>query len=322
MNGPYYIEVLSRNGEIRSRHRVDALPIRLGRGYDNDVIIDDPHTAAQHATIEQADDGSLQVRDLGSGNGIVHDVKRHAALRLDGDTVFRLGHTSVRVRGADFPVAAERADNTNHGWEGWPPALVGVALIALAVLTETWLTDFNKSAAIPFLLAVARAIGVGLIWAGTWALANRLFDGRARLGRHLFIAGSGMVALQLWGYLHAAVAFTFSLDSLASFASHISLMMAVGIVMFHAVTIKPCHPRRLVVLGVLVSLFGSGYMLMSNYQRFGQFDDNLYMSQLLPPILRISPNHSVKQFFDDAARLKAQADEDSAKPPGSGDTDD
>ncbi|UUZ47942.1 FHA domain-containing protein [Massilia sp. B-10] len=36
------------------RHRVDTLPIRLGRGYDNDFIIDDAYAAPQHALIEGA----------------------------------------------------------------------------------------------------------------------------------------------------------------------------------------------------------------------------------------------------------------------------
>ena len=41
MSGPWYIETLARNGDVLQRHCVDALPIRIGRGYDNELILDD-----------------------------------------------------------------------------------------------------------------------------------------------------------------------------------------------------------------------------------------------------------------------------------------
>ncbi len=56
MKPPYYLEILAENGEVQQRQRIDALPIRIGRGYDNDFILDDAHTAARHAVIE--DDGA------------------------------------------------------------------------------------------------------------------------------------------------------------------------------------------------------------------------------------------------------------------------
>jgi pSer/pThr/pTyr-binding forkhead associated (FHA) protein len=52
MSGPWTIETLARNGDVLQRSRVAALPIRLGRGYDNDFIIDDDYVAASHARIE------------------------------------------------------------------------------------------------------------------------------------------------------------------------------------------------------------------------------------------------------------------------------
>ena len=39
--GPWFIETLARNGDVLHRHRVERLPIRIGRGYDNDYILDD-----------------------------------------------------------------------------------------------------------------------------------------------------------------------------------------------------------------------------------------------------------------------------------------
>lgn len=72
MKPPFYIEILAENGEVQRRERIAALPIRIGRGYDNDFILDDAHTAAQHAIVEDDGAGGLLLRDLGSQNGVIH----------------------------------------------------------------------------------------------------------------------------------------------------------------------------------------------------------------------------------------------------------
>ena len=123
MNGPFFIETLARNGDVLHRHRVDKLPLTIGRGYNNDFILDDAHTAPTHAVVELAEDGALVMRDLGSQNGIVVHGKRQASVPINGTTVVRLGHTRLRVRDAAFPVEAEVTDTTMHAWEGGVPAL-------------------------------------------------------------------------------------------------------------------------------------------------------------------------------------------------------
>ena len=117
MNSPFYIETLARNGDVLHRHQVAQLPIRIGRGYDNDYIVDDAHTAPNHVVIEADDAGQLVMRDLGTRNGVISKGKRHTTLPVDGDTVVRIGHTSLRVRSADYRVEPELLDRTMHRWE-------------------------------------------------------------------------------------------------------------------------------------------------------------------------------------------------------------
>jgi hypothetical protein len=59
MSGSWFVETLARNGDVLHRHQVRELPIRLGRGYDNDYIIDDDYVAANHAVIEAGEQGGL-----------------------------------------------------------------------------------------------------------------------------------------------------------------------------------------------------------------------------------------------------------------------
>lgn len=309
MTAPYFIELLARNGDVVSRQRFDTLPVTLGRGYDNDFVLDDAHTAPRHAILEQDDDGALVLRDLGSQNGIVLQGRREPSVALNGATIVRLGHTRLRVRDAAFPVEAELTDTTMHAWEGGAPAMAGLALIALFVGIEEALGDTEGFQAIRYLLTIATGLGAGLVWSSIWALINRLFAGHARLGRHLFILGAGLVAIGGWKALSAVLAFAWSAEAFTRYGNHVAMAIVCGMVYFHVRTVRPhMATRRLqIACGVLFGL-GAGLVLMSNLQGTGRLSDELYMSVLLPPSVRQSPDHSVDDFMGAAARLRADAD--------------
>ena len=309
MTAPYYVEVLARNGDALSRQRCATLPVTIGRGYDNDVILDDAHTAPHHAVLEAGEDGALLLRDVGSQNGIVLHGRREKAVALDGTTIVRLGHTRLRVRDARFPVAQEVTDTTMHAWEGGVPAVAGVALIALFVGIDQALTDTESFQAIKYLLTIASGLGAGLVWSGVWALINRLFGGHARLGRHLFILGAGLIAIGAWKTMSSVLAFAWSAEAFTRYGKHAVILIVCGMVYFHLRTIRPHYsPRRLMTACALLLGAGSGLVLMSNLQNSGHPADEPYMSLLLPPEIRQSPDHSMDDFFGDAARMQQAAD--------------
>ncbi|MBV7535412.1 FHA domain-containing protein [Duganella sp. sic0402] len=308
MKAPYFVEILARNGDVLHRHKVAGLPIRIGRSYDNDIILDDAHSAASHAIIETDDHNQVVLRDLGSKNGTVYKGRRQTSLTLDGDAVVRLGHTRLRVRGADFPVAPEIADTTMHGWEGTTPATIGLLLIALFSCFETWLSDVEPFALIRYLLVLASSLAAGLLWAGVWALANRLFGSHARMGRHLFILGGALAVVGLWRAGSAVLAYAWSAESLTRYGNLVTLGIACAMIFFHLLTIKPHHPRRFLISATVMLLAGSGLMVMTNLQSTGRAADELYMSVLLPPQVRQSEDRSLDQFLANAAKLKTGAD--------------
>jgi hypothetical protein len=318
MNAPFFVEVLARSGEVRHRQRADALPIRIGRGYDNDFILDDRHTSANHAIIERNEAGGLDVLDLGSRNGVVHKGKRQNRLSIDGNTVFRLGHTNLRVRSVDFSVGDAMRDTTFHKWEGWPPALTGLVLMVLLSLWSTWLTDTERSEAIRYFTSLAGVLTAGLLWSGIWTLSNRLFAGQTRFGRHLFIAASGMAVMELASFLLGTAAYAFSLETLARYGSHVAIAISAGMVYFHLVTINPNNTRRFAVASLLLALLGSGLTLIFNYQNRGHLADELYMSDLFSPAMRMSPDHSIDQFLAETKQLKSEIDAERSKVLGDG----
>jgi hypothetical protein len=319
MSGPWTIEMLARNGEVLHRHRAATLPIRVGRAYDNDFILDDDYAAANHAVIESGPDGRLVMRDLGTRNGLNHARKRMDEVVLSGETVVRLGHTSLRVRPADYPVPAELIDRTMHGWEGLLPGAVGVLLAALVALLVTWLLDAQPFDLVNYVLAPAAGIGAALLWSSLWAFVNRLFGRRTRLGRHLFIFGCGLAVLVGVRLLAAAIAYAWSIEWLTRYGSHAAVVIVAGIVYFHLATIKPSLRRRLRAFCAVGAVAASGLVLVVNQQLYGRVADELYMSVLLPPEMRASPDATVAQYMAAVEAMRAELDaERQARPSGGG----
>jgi pSer/pThr/pTyr-binding forkhead associated (FHA) protein len=312
---PYFIELLTPDKSLRARYRFEQLPIRIGRGYDNDLILDDPYIATHHAIIEQSETGDLHLRDLGSKNGLVHLGKRQSQVALNDD-IIRLGHTNIRVRDVTFKVKNELTDTAAHSWEGWPPALTGVGMITLSVLISTWLSLVEKSSAVNYISAIALTFCIVLIWCGCWAFANRVISigGQTRFGRHLFIVGCATLIYDLWDVLSITFAYAFSLEFLTRYGNHIAMAIMAGMIFFHLCTVNHQYSKRFLYACMALSAIGSGLILMNNYQRSGQLADELYMTHLLPPALRQSPNQSIDLFIADAKKMKAALDQSRLKP--------
>ena len=308
MRAPFFVETLSRNREVRQRQQLHPLPIRIGRGYDNDIILDDPHVSEHHAIVELNAAGELTLRDLGSKNAIACQGQRRTEITLDGNTIFQAGHTSLRIRTADFQVAEAMAISTRHTWEGWMPALTGLTLSAALASMATFLADADRFEATSYLALVVCVVVIGVIWSGIWAFASRLFGATARFGRHLFIFGCGVAAMELWSLLSNAVAYAFSIEILTRYQSHTLIAILAAMIFLHLQHTKPYRTRSFALTCLSLSLLGSGIMLLLNYGSDHRLADELFMHTRFPPALRLSADQPVASFLDDAAGLKTKVD--------------
>ncbi|HEV2148502.1 MAG TPA: FHA domain-containing protein, partial [Longimicrobiaceae bacterium] len=76
------LEVVGERGE-RTRLRLGSLPLTVGRGPGNDLILDDPYVDGRHARIGPDEAGVLVVEDLGSVNGLVTPGRPGRAARVE-----------------------------------------------------------------------------------------------------------------------------------------------------------------------------------------------------------------------------------------------
>jgi hypothetical protein len=68
-----WVEILSRHREVAARLRVAGEEACIGRGYDNDGVVDDPYVAARHVRVFRHEAGRLVAEDAGSKNGMFLD---------------------------------------------------------------------------------------------------------------------------------------------------------------------------------------------------------------------------------------------------------
>jgi len=308
----YFVEILNHSDDVQARHKFSELPIRLGRSYSNDIILDDPHTAAEHAVIELNEAGKLNLRDLGSQNGLKLKGKMHSQTELDGDTIVQLGRTLVRVRDSQYLVHAEISDFSHTHWQNWLMFGCTIVMICALSLSTSWLGDIANNKVSDYILDIAKWLMSAAAWAGIWALANRVFSGSANFGRHLFTFSCGIIALDLLDHIYAILGFTFSWEWFTHYQSHLQIIVIAITIYFH---LRLINNKRRMLKAICASLavLSSGLILMNNYQKTNQYSDNLYMSEILPPAMRISRNHSLADFDQSIQQLKTDIDAEREK---------
>ena len=310
-----WVEILSRNQEIAARFRLPQAEARIGRGYNNDIILDDPYVAAEHLRLFRDGSGQLVVEDLGSANGVYLNgsAQRLARIIVDGKQPIRIGQTFLRIREANFVVEPERVGSPER--KRFPVVLAAVLAVLLAGLDDAkiWLAQTAEVQPSTY-LGPLLALGVTVLgWAGIWALLSRVFSGSSRFLRNLLITLTGGLAMTLYGWIaqFMAYALTWSTPVTYNFAALWSI--AAVMCFFHLATIGPPRPwlkGSIIAILLVVALTTQALQLSETFFRSGR--QNL-ARLLMPPSLRIAPLHDEAAFFGEIAKLRAKHDEDRTK---------
>jgi hypothetical protein len=94
--------VLEVNG---TRHPLVAPGLVVGRGTEADLRINDPGVSRRHIefVVPPGAVGGLEVRDLGSTNGMLVDGRRSTHTRVQDGTTVKIGNTTMTVRVEEDP---------------------------------------------------------------------------------------------------------------------------------------------------------------------------------------------------------------------------
>lgn len=205
----WYVEQLLRDGSTLSRLQVadDASAIRIGRALDNHVVLDDPHCAPYHATLELAADGTARLVDLNTQNGIIGGRNTRApAFAVTDDAPYRLGQSNIRVRSSAWALPPEKVLSRRRVWLY---ALVAMLAVFAHAVWDIWLGDVQMKS--PAYLNQLGGMALGLaLWSSAYALFGRLITGSERFFSHLLIACSGYLTGTILLYLLELLSFSTS----------------------------------------------------------------------------------------------------------------
>lgn len=206
-----FVEVLGRHGEVQARHAVYRWPARVGRGYDAEIILDDPFVAPRHASIEPAGDGRFKVSDLQSVNGlsVSPSSRRVPEAEVGPEDVVRLGRTQIRVRAPSYAVLPEQRMRA-VALHRRPGSFVAAAGVLLALtLWSAWVMTSARDEWATLLFPALVIAAVAGVWISVWALVSRTVGGRANFAAHGFVACAGLAAIELADTLFDYLSFGF-----------------------------------------------------------------------------------------------------------------
>lgn len=171
-------------------YRLTKFPVRIGRAFDNDIILSDPTISAYHLEIDQAEQGII-FRNLSKENGtrLNGKVLNESLLDLTQPVNLQLGSRHARLLASSMQVAQSSVRQCS----GWlrvfcrPFCSISLAIITTLVFVyDAYLQSiFNKelvyylSSVMPYLLGM---LALALLIAGISRLANQRWEFFPALG--------------------------------------------------------------------------------------------------------------------------------------------
>lgn len=300
------IELLDPHGGVAHRVPVTQWPVTIGRALDCDVLLDDPHAAACHATIRA--DGDALVLEVGdTRNGLRLRGREWPAgsrVPLAGGAEWRIGRSTLRLRLPDealapeLPLAPATTGRRRHA------VTVGLVALLLWLLGEQWLRSDPGDPLggyLPVLVGLPIALGA---WSFLWALGSKVFTRHFDFVPHLSLALAVLLASLLLGALLPLAAFATGWEALARIRDLLTLALGAALLYGHLSLILPARRQALAVGFATMFAVGASLHLVLNQQRQDRWFGPLYLSTLGPPALRLAPTTSTAEFIEQARGLR------------------
>jgi hypothetical protein len=306
-----FVEVLGRHHEVVARHPLARLPAHVGRGYDCDVILDDPYVAPRHLRIEPAADGRFTVSDLQSANGmrLLPAGQRTAQAQVGPDEIVRIGHTQIRVRPASYAVRPEMVLEA----AGLPRRPAGFALMALAllalVLWDSWITIVSEDEKMLLVFAAIAVCVTVIVWTSIWSLVGRATGGHDNFPAHGFVACAGLAAIMVADASTDYLSFALDADWLEYLGVAAAAVIFVWMIYRHLRLNSRASGKKLGAVSAIASLivFGTlaGMQMASDWMREGRMS---YDSTIKAPVFLWVSGVPPTMFLARAVKLRSQAD--------------
>lgn len=300
------VEVLNHGSRVVEHKRQQGKVCRIGRAYDNDVIISEPHVCAHHAKLWQDENDRLWLTDTGSMNGI--RSRRYQKLQGDievksGDE-FLIGLARIRFYQPDHRLPATLGlgimDSALQYFSKPLPFMMQLLVLFSSLLLLEYYRFYQPFAWKDFLPLVLSAPILAVFWAGIWAFIGRVVRHEPRFITQMAVAVAYITSIEWLTVIIENLAFNANSNNLVqvlSYLSHallFSLLIALNLrVATHIAGIwrwvVACSTGVLLVVSVLLSQF----LLQAEFETQPQ-----YSGVLQPPMARWQTPVELPQLFE------------------------
>ncbi len=302
------IEALDRDGHPRQILRVAQWPVRIGRAIDCDFVLDDPHVAAHHATLDWRDDG-LHVVPAATVNGVrlgASVIAPGSAPLLPPSGLMTLGATTLRVRLAGDALAPEQHFIDFHKVERHH-AIQLAALIVLAAVWEgfiQWLTTVPGTPGSALAMSYLAKPALLVLWCVAWAIGSMLFQHRFAFWPHLRVALTWLLVGAVTEAVTAQLAFALSMPVFEKLG-RVVFVAAIAMMLWRHMALLLPQRRRSAALAIAGAVAVGGCLLLvgRSVQQEPLVGD-LYLGTISLPGVRVVKPMSTDAFVKSAAPLE------------------
>lgn len=315
--GEIIIEEITRNHKLLHRHRLNKNKVSIGRGYQNDIILTDPHICPQHLTIKFAQ-GAWQLNDNNSVNGTVLErnkksqQNKNQQIINDGDVII-VGKSQLRVMFSDHKVAETIAFSPFESLIDIIRNPIAVFIsIALFMLISANISYLNQPTEINISQLFVSALKMTLIfavWPASVALVSHLTKHDPRILAQLGISFTFFIFLWLSDLFEEIIAFNSASSSMLGLIISLlpigiafSLFWLNSYIGFHV----SAKRRMIVAISITTLLFGGSYLIQ--YSKKPEFNPRpQYNATIMAPRFLIAPSSDVDTFLEQSNALFEQA---------------
>ena len=315
------LEILDRDGRVGRVIDLRQWPVTLGRALGNDIVIDDPFVAPQHALLTLDAQGQVGLSVGDTVNGVQVGQQRHAAgqqvLLPATGAALQMGAVQLRLRLPGETVVAERPLPAMAAAPWLLPVIAGV-LVLLQALAEHW-TSLDPGADATAWLPIAVGLPLAIAgWCGLWALASKIFQGRFDFMGHLRIVLPWLLAIAVVDAVLPPLAAAMGWPALWRLTGPLQLLLGLLMLRQQLVHLLPQAQRSATAVVAVAALIGTAISLTLTQRATDRYSRPAYMSTLPLPWLHAATPVPTATLVQDLAPIatrlsarvqKAKADE-------------
>ena len=314
-----------KQGRIAELVRSCGEDILIGRGFNNQLVIQDDYIAPQQLRIFQQEDQTWWAEILEQTNSVLLNGKTLNDAEIDkeidkenssfqirsGDRI-TIGRTTLSVYNAEHKVEKTRKLLTRSLHQEsislTLPLILLVLLSAFDIAVEHFLVTPQESLT-TFITTSLLSAFIVLIWVSLWALAGRIFRHNSHFGQQLLATTLILFALSISGPWPQLLEFIFSSTSTGTVLNYLLAFICFALLLkFHL--LFATNLRRTGAIALSISALVVGGSASYQYYQQSEFSSEANYSQVIRPnFMHLGGDLDMDEYLDQTQQVLDAIDE-------------